>query len=505
MKNEAQILPDLIGEQCRILYLSDEKNQVVLGVAGSGKSVEAIYRAFWLSLAHPTEEILILTFNNQINKDLKGRLEAVKNKFSDLQYHENIEIETFYTYFQAMINQYRRKDDDFFKEDEPLVSITANEENEFFKKLLKKCRTDFSDSPIWNKTDADDFIKDEIDWMQKMGIHHKDQYLNINRIGRGNARISPQQRESMYDIFKFYYRERRKYFTENPDRDQKQKKKKYFNFNDIYLMVHKHCDIPEEVKPKYIIIDEVQDVTPAMFIGLQLIIKTGGLWNVFGDLSQNIFGGQISWRQLGIKTNKIYRLHHNYRNTKEIGLLAKSILDNVLAQQDNVAGVSSDYFIEPELSAFSDDRPSLCQINNNFWIEKLKNHYSNQGTSAVITLNKNDIGHVRNILENNGLEVVTDIPKISSGKVFIGNIMRIKGLEFDNVVLYGIDSPQYGIPESELENGYLGGNLDGESKIIVARNIYVAMTRARRHLILTYTKRPLPFLFTEPELIEKVD
>ena len=38
------VLPRLVGEQCRILYLPENSNQVILGVAGSGKSVEAAYR-----------------------------------------------------------------------------------------------------------------------------------------------------------------------------------------------------------------------------------------------------------------------------------------------------------------------------------------------------------------------------------------------------------------------------------------------------------------------------
>lgn len=54
-------LPELIGEQCRILYLPENANQVVLGVAGSGKSVEAAYRAIWISKRCPDDKILVLS------------------------------------------------------------------------------------------------------------------------------------------------------------------------------------------------------------------------------------------------------------------------------------------------------------------------------------------------------------------------------------------------------------------------------------------------------------
>ncbi len=37
-----------------------------------------------------------------------------------------------------------------------------------------------------------------------------------------------------------------------------------------------------------------------MFAGLRSIIKDDGLWTVFGDTSQNIFGERISWSTLGL-------------------------------------------------------------------------------------------------------------------------------------------------------------------------------------------------------------
>ena len=35
----------LTGEQTKILYLPDEKNLVILGAAGSGKSLVALYKS----------------------------------------------------------------------------------------------------------------------------------------------------------------------------------------------------------------------------------------------------------------------------------------------------------------------------------------------------------------------------------------------------------------------------------------------------------------------------
>lgn len=482
---EEQVLPDLIGEQCRILYLSDEKNQVVLGVAGSGKSVEAIYRAFWLSLAHPNEKILILTYNNQINQDLKERLKAVRAKFSDLSYPDNIEIESIYTYFKNLINNYRKQDDSYLPElGEELTAMGSQDEGKLLDWAIEMAKQQDPENTLWNKKDLNQFVKDEFQWMQKMNVVSEDKYLTITRTGRGANRILSTQRPAMFKVFRLFYEGRHAYFAEK-------KKEKYFTFNDIYLLVKNHCQIPEEIKPKYIIIDEVQDITPAMFEGLRSIIKDDGVWNVFGDLSQNIFGGRISWRSLGIKTNKIYRLRHNYRNTKEIGLLGKSILDNLLAKQDNVAGSNSELFIEPELSAFSGEKPLLIQADTQAWINKL-HEYIKTGTTAVLAL-KSTV-EVSQRLRDAGLNVVKKIEDVNLGSVYVQTVGRSKGLEFDNVIVYGIDA-------ADLDEAT---QLDEAMQIEIARTIYVALTRARKNLTLVYHHDPLPFLFADPELIEKV-
>ena len=154
--------------------------------------------------------------------------------------------------------------------------------------LLKNQKEEYADSTLWDKDNAEDFIKDEINWMQRNSIESGNQYLEVSRIGRGNQRISSQQRIVMFKIFKRYY-ELREELTG-----------KAFSYYDIYRFVAKYCKIPEDVKPKYIIIDEVQDISPAMFAGLRSIIKDDGLWTVFGDTSQNIFGERISWSTLGL-------------------------------------------------------------------------------------------------------------------------------------------------------------------------------------------------------------
>lgn len=483
-------LPQLIGEQCRILYLPEDSNQVVLGVAGSGKSVEAAYRAIWISKRYPNEKVLVLSVNKDVNDVLMKTIE----KYPDT---DNVEVNTIYSYFKKIVDNYLQPDDNLsnllvkYRKDRStdeidlqeiisnLSAIRVQDDKKLIKDLIAEERQKFPDSTLWSKDDVDTFIEDEIYWMQENYVKNKDEYLSITRVGRGNQRISKQQRETMFEIFKDYNMKRMK---EN---------KKFFNFNDIYSLAIKYCQIPEEERPKYIIIDEVQDISPVMFKALSKIIKSDGLWSVFGDTSQNIFGQRISWASLGLDNiRKQYRLERNYRNTKQIGELAKAMLDTDLFEKD-------DNFIEPSTSAFEGEKPYLCHLvddNYNGLISALKLSLENHESTAVILMNPRDekVPLIK-LLADNDIHWTSNIDDYDpENDLFVDNINRIKGLEFDTVYVLCIDDIQPNMDLSREEYDDIYANPDNQR--ILAKTIYVAATRARKKLVLIYKNNPLDFI-----------
>lgn len=488
------MLPRLVGEQCRILYLPENNNQVILGVAGSGKSVEAAYRAIWISLGHPDDKILVLTVNKEVNNQLRAMIDSYNH-------NSNIEVNTVYTYFKNLINEYYPENGIFrqwihnhrvnkgYRDSGQLVATTSQEDERVFTVLLAESKKRYVDSTLWDKDNADEFVKDEINWMQRNSIKTCDQYLNASRIGRGNQRISSQQRQVMFDIFRRFYELRRKLTG------------KVFSYYDIYRFVKKYCEVPEDVKPKYIIIDEVQDISPVMFEGLRSIIRNDGLWTVFGDTSQNIFGERISWSTLGLDNiRKRYFLYRNYRNTKEIGELTKSMLDTDLFQKDD------NTFLEPSLSAFRGEEPILWHMDSNnrsFLVDQVNRHI-NDGTVAIILMNPYvERPIVRKILDENGIKYINDLNKMTRDTVFMDGINRVKGLEFDTVIVVCIDDIQENFKSEANNDGHLSATLSFEDQQIIAKTVYVAATRARKNLILAYHDNPLEFLISK-DFVRKV-
>ena len=62
----------LTGEQTKILYLPDEKNLVILGAAGSGKSLVALYKSVYVAITRATTNLALTYQNYDMNFYLGG-------------------------------------------------------------------------------------------------------------------------------------------------------------------------------------------------------------------------------------------------------------------------------------------------------------------------------------------------------------------------------------------------------------------------------------------------
>lgn len=244
----------------------------------------------------------------------------------------------------------------------------------------------------------------------------------------------------------------------------------------------------------------MQDISPAMFSALSTIIKADGHWSVFGDMSQNIFGQRISWSSLGLdNVQKQYRLERNYRNTRQIGELAKAMLDTNLFEKDPS-------FIEPSTSALEGIKPILEPINKDYsnLIDDIKEiqRVNPAESIAIILMNsvKESI-YVYNLLKNNNIKYTNKVDEFNPSKnIFVDSINRIKGLEFDSVFVICIDDIQPNMDTSKEVFNDIYENPDNQR--ILAKTVYVASTRARKRLTLFYKTNPLDFLLSE-DLLQK--
>lgn len=265
------------------------------------------------------------------------------------------------------------------------------------------------------------------------------------------------------------------------------------------------------IKYQAILIDEAQDFYDEWFQAVLEVLDedTNSLFFVY-DNTQSVYGkphrrkSNWSWNKLGINvTGRSQVFDINYRNTPEILETAWQFILPALARTDmkvekrekgkdgkvvKTPGIGS--IIEPKkkLSRSSNIKPLLMQIN----YENMPEEISQQVQYALDSYKDSSIGilthpqekafrqEISRELEKLGIphlapqysrdrnENVVDRPY-----VIVDSWNALKGVEFDAVILAGIDQV-VGHPHENDENF--------EEKA----GLYTAMTRARDHLVMLY-------------------
>ena len=217
-----------------------------------------------------------------------------------------------------------------------------------------------------------------------------------------------------------------------------------------------------------------------------------GTFTFFGDVAQQIYGSRLSWREAGLKIakNKIWYFDRNYRNSKEIAQFA-------------VAISKSKYFedkqdlVEPVLPTASSPLPAIVKCKDEEaeldWIVEAAIRMSGNQSIAILVRNRELVDLVEEKLR--AKKIIPQILKNRMGvldlnaKISIGTYHSAKGLEFDMVFLPFCSMKYLPSEERVLANESRDEALKEETKLL-----YVAITRAKRGLILSYTEEKTELL-----------
>lgn len=466
-------LPQPEGDQVKVLCLSEKGHFVVLGTAGSGKTTLAIHRAAYLAKRTKTNhKVLLVTFNKSLVTYLDAISEGCLTKVDVHHYHK---FAKGYLSNIGMLGKYG-----------DIVNTDYKKLN-FIKKAIAEVTEEEGENSTLSR--APEVFREEISWIEKMGITTLDTYINAERIGRIGTRITRDKRKYFFYVYEKYLEIRGRYGYK-------------YDWDDIARTVKDELENDEEERMyKHIIIDEGQDLSPIMLQSLALAVPEDGSITFFGDVAQQIYGGRISWRNAGlnVKSGEIWRFDHNYRNSKEIAELAIAIsklpcfdknVDLVTPKHPTASGP------RPVLLEFADETK---EIN---WIVDNAPKLAETETVAILVRTREVINKIVSKLNRKGVncqELHGEMGRWdSSPGISVGTYYSAKGLEFDTVLIPYCSSDR--IPDQEKITALEDRNevLSEEVKLI-----YVAVTRARRRLVLTYTGEITEVIPTDDSLYNK--
>ncbi len=462
----ARITPK--GKQLEVLDLKPNGHNVILGTAGSGKTTLAIYRAIYLAKLDPKAKVLLITFNTTLVK----YLEAISG--SDIE--KNIDIRNYHKFARGYL-AHRKK----MPRANGIVSGIEEGDNRkqlFVREALENVRKNNGLNSTLKR--AEEVFLEEINWIQKMGIRTLEEYEKVERIGRFDTRIIRENRKYFFQVYREYIEVRRL-------------KGYLYDWEDIAQAVYDELEKDADKRIyQHIIVDEGQDLSPIMLKSLIKAIPPDGTFTFFGDVAQQIYGSRLSWREAGLQIarNKIWYFDQNYRNSKEIAEFAVAISKSKYFE-------NKQDLVEPVLPTASSPLPVIIQFEEeeaelNWIVETAISMVGNQSI-AILVRNRDLVELVYKKLKSKNIttqNLRNRMGKLDlNAKISIGTFHSAKGLEFDTVFL-----PFCSVKYMPSEERVLANESRNEALKEEAKLLYVAVTRAKRGLILSYSSEKTELL-----------
>ena len=471
MKN---IVNTIQEEQNKVIRNTKDKNLIVEGIAGSGKTSVALHRIAFLLYRIPN-----LTSNNVVvftpNKVFS---EYISNVLPELG-EENTYDMTFYDLLCQNINEYKDIENftDFISRyykdnisDYNLIKYKQSDEiindiDDYINNLLTKVK-------FTNKLEYDDFIEVDIDELNNMLTYKYKNFPLFERIKEISKRIASNNYKGSIKNASSIEKKLKELL--NIELDLK------VIFNDFYNSDYFKYKHKEKVNDKYlyyedaciflyiksllvgfntnhvikqIVIDEAQDYNKLQYLIIKKTFRTSN-YTILGDTNQTInpYYKYNSLEELTsiFDSSKYITLTKTYRSTGKI-----------IDYTNKILGLS-------HVTAIRNDKASDIIFRNNVtkndFLTDINNLKNTSKSIAIITKNDKEAEDVYNLLKDNTDIVLIDgFSHIKRDLVIVPSYIA-KGLEFDSVIIY-----------TDIDNKY-----QEKDKYLY----YVACTRAQHNLII---------------------
>ncbi len=440
----------------------------VLGGAGTGKTVVAMHRAKWLAENLPGErKILFTTFTRNLALDIKENL----NTICSAELMERIEVVNL----DSWVSRFLRKRNYEYQ-------IVYGNDNEYWKQALDLAPDDL---PL-----PEAFYREE--WervIQPQSIETVEHYKRASRLGRG-TRLNRAERVKIWAVFSEY----RNLLSAN------RKKEVDDAYRDAAALIERDSSgLPYAA----VIVDESQDMGTQAFRLIRCIVPEGeNDIFVVGDGHQRIYGrNKVVLSQCGINVRgRSRKLRVNYRTTDEIRRWAVNLLEAHLI--DDLDGGSDESRAYKSLT--HGESPRVEQFNTEQqqteFVRKLLQGYQQEGRKmeeiCIVARTKRELEKLipeLNRVGINSFRLSSDTSdRLNEGSIRMGTMHRVKGLEFDEVVIISVNK---GIIPLDLAVQTTGDKVERRRADLEERALlYVAITRAKKHAILCAYGEPSEYL-----------
>lgn len=469
MKN---IVNTIQEEQNKVIRNTEDKNLIVEGIAGSGKTSVALHRIAFLLYRIPnlnSNNVVVFTPNKVFS-------EYISNVLPELG-EDNTYSMTFYDLLCQNISEYKNIENftDFIsryykKNVENIELIKYKQSDEIINDIDNYVKQLIENIHFTKKLEYDKFIEVEIEELNHLlkykydnfpllerikEIADKVAYNNYNgnlkhsksieKILKENLNINVDLRDIYNDFLSSSYSKYKDKITGNN-----------INYEDACLFLYlKSLLVGFNTNHiiKEVVIDEAQDYNKLQYLIIKKTFKTAN-YTILGDTNQTI-NPYYKYNSLEELTNifessKYITLTKTYRSTDKIIDYTNKILGlNYVTAIRNKESNDIIFRTNPSKEEFIKDINNLKEISKSI---------------AIITKDDNEAEYVYNMIKDEvEVSLIDGFSNIKRDLVVMPSYVA-KGLEFDSVISYNKEDNRY-----KKEDKYL---------------YYVTCTRAQHNLII---------------------
>ena len=456
------------------------------GVSGSGKTCIAIQRAKRLAATSKDAKILLVT----LNKSLSGLISSLVNAaVTDTGIRSRIKVTSFFELCQELLKEFEPQRDKSYSS----VSWKLDEHiDEVFREYYR-CWANIEDADIlWaihkslnaRGVKAENYVREEFDWVRSAySQNDRAIYADATKAVRsGRAYAFPSDWRAM--ILKAL-----------DGWERKMEAIGVIDYLGLSSAVGKHLD---KISKRFtnIIVDEAQDFGTAELAILRRMVPPGSN-DIFlcGDIAQHVLPKHRDLRQAGIDVRgRARKIFQNYRNTREIleaayHVLVDNLSDHMLDRAEDDLEV-----LDPKYASRSSNKPLVLRANSlqeeiayalKITSSELEMHPNAKCCIAIAGYSTVEVERYANLI---GITALDGSFNLKNENLVLSDLEQTKGYEFDVVIVLNC---REGVLPAQ-------GTLEDESFRDGCR-LYVAMTRAKNELYLSYHDAPSQWLTSAQE------
>lgn len=435
--------------QEKLVRLNCNGPMLIEGGPGTGKTIVGIHRAISLSQnafkAEEGKRILFCTFSKKLANSIS---EKIRKLCETKGINNNIDVTSVDAYIAKLLGGHR-------------LNVNPQKLNE----ILVNCYNDTS-----LNVSLGFVLYEYYEVVERLNIKDKESYISASRIGSGNS-LNRAAREELWPYFEKVLAAK--------------KEQNVYSFVDRAYLLAELLE-EEKIHKVYdsIIIDEAQDLESVKLRALSMSVKSekNGVC-ILSDRNQRIFRLNTWAKDVGVNiVGRTYYLRINYRTTKQINEYARI----QFGEFDRSSNSDREY-----ISIMSGADPEIIECSseseeNHLIIDKVKQYIKGYAPKEVCILapTYEKLNAIKSIMEYEDLGVfMLTGDEISNDpqKVNLCTTSGVKGLEFSVVLIANFNKIG---TQKQMYADVTEAKLDYEK--LVECEKYVAITRARDNVIITY-------------------